>query len=405
MFPPELVELIIRYGWQCLSTSSHRHAYSMTCWMLVSREWLSIIVPIFLGDVWVTSQSLLVHLIESCRSPGLAYTLAGITDVKQYLAQNCRSLTVSAYQRRTGEYTIQCTELAEYVADPTRMTVLHRWPSTHREPYCGIPLEKLRNVIFDWMPNVTSIHFVLVDCLPTYWYWDAPCDSFAHARRTWSMDAFKEDCVTEVHFTFACTSSPPSALVSAARNTFTLHATGWIYQPVISDRIGSAEAPRQTPLPRRSGNAVLVVRDANADFIAFLTTEFPELECIESTAQFGAQDLPPEVTERVGDRMAFKRLAPTTNWGIVGSDLKVRPKEERPVPATATATDPAPVPKVDPSLAPKADASTSPKSDAPAAPHVELPIKPARKEDMIPVPEKKQRSFWSVVKRGFKKGE
>ncbi|KAJ7630224.1 hypothetical protein FB45DRAFT_1027457 [Roridomyces roridus] len=308
MFPPELVELIILEGWLTLSTSSHRHTYSMTRWMMVSREWLSIVVPIFLRDVWATNLCVMFHIEDATSRdyPGIAYKLAGIPDVRKYLSQNCRSLTVSVYQRRTGEYDRQCTELAEYVADPSRKGVVKHWWAPwgyKREPYYGIPLNMLRNAIMDWLPNITSLHFLLVDCLPTYWFWDMEYDINVELdelkrQRNWSvlerLQRFNSDRITDVHFTFAYTSPPPPALISA-------------------------------PFPKFDVVKRLVVREANADFVAFLATKFPQLECIESTAAFGAQDLPPKVADRVGDRMVFRRLAPTTEWGITGSDLNVPP--------------------------------------------------------------------------------
>ncbi|KAJ7608420.1 hypothetical protein FB45DRAFT_877277 [Roridomyces roridus] len=314
MFPPELVELIVGYGWNNLSTSSHRHAYSMTSWMLVSREWLSIVVPIFLRDVWATSQSLMFHLFVNCRSPGgpgLAYRLAGITDVQQYLAQNCRSLTVSIYQRHRGEYNRQCTELAQYVSDPIREMVVARWWN-ERAPYCSIPLGKIRTVINDWLPKITSLHFVLVDCLPTLWYWNMEPGFVAFFEREYP------DCLVDLHITFAYTSPPPPLLLGIPRGTYFPPRLSWDL-PHFFDF---------TTVKR------LVVREATADFIAFLTIKCPKLECIESTAEFGVQDLPPEVAAKVGDRMVFRRIAPTAEWGITGSDiLLTRPKEDPP-PAT-----------------------------------------------------------------------
>ncbi|KAJ7603119.1 hypothetical protein FB45DRAFT_1045928 [Roridomyces roridus] len=244
MLPPELVELIVGYGWQCLSTSSHRHAYSMTCWMLVSREWLSIVVPIFLRDASQIS----------------------------YLAQNCRSLTVSIYQRRGGEYDSQCAELAQYAADPSRANVVNvaSW-GTGREPYFGIPPGKIRNVIVDWFPNITSLHFVLVDCVPTYWYWGMEYD----VQTSWFGEWYP-DCLTDLHVTFAYTSPPPPLLAGAPRGTF--------FPPRCVSDLPDSDLPDFTAVKR------LVVRDANADFVAFLTSCCPSLECIECTAEFGVDE-------------------------------------------------------------------------------------------------------------------
>ncbi|KAJ7628308.1 hypothetical protein FB45DRAFT_1028406 [Roridomyces roridus] len=272
----------------------------MASWMMVSLEWLQIVVPIFLRDVWITSRSLMAHLSESCASPGLVYRIAGIIDLKHYLAQNCRSLTVSIYQRRTGEYDRQCTELAEYAVDPTRRYIVAGLALHQREPYYGIPLVMVASVIHDYVPNITSLHFVLVHCLPTLWYWKmnpfiAPLSIAKNYPR----------CLTDLHITFAYTSPPSPLLVGAPRGTF---------YPLRS--------PAHLPhLFKFTAVKRLLVREANADFVAFFTTVCPQLECIESTAEFGVEGLPPDVTDDIRDRMVFRRLAPTTQWGIEGSDI------------------------------------------------------------------------------------
>ncbi|KAJ7608433.1 hypothetical protein FB45DRAFT_1067516, partial [Roridomyces roridus] len=294
MFPPELVELIIQHGWFTLCTSSHRHAYSMTCWMLVSREWLSIAVPIFLRDVWATCGSIRFHLFTKWRSDHLVYRLAGITDLRTYLAQNCRSLTVSVFQKFAGDYECQCNDMADYVAN--KSDTLR--PRIDGLPHFGIPLKELVTVIRDFVPNITSLHFVLVDYLPTFWYWDRP-------DKLWPNDKYP-DTLTDLHITFAYNSPPPSLLTEAARGTFF--------------------PPRQfSDLSHGSGfDSIkkLVVREANTDFVAFFTRLCPRLECIESTAPFGVEDLPLGV---INDSLVFRRLAPTTDWGITGSDVFVGP--------------------------------------------------------------------------------
>ncbi|KAJ7628385.1 hypothetical protein FB45DRAFT_918154 [Roridomyces roridus] len=275
----------------------------MTSWMLVSREWLSIVVPIFLRDVWFTSQSLIMHLSESCLSPGLAYRLAGITNLRQYLAENSRSLTISIYQKRTTEYRRQCTELAEYAADPTCECIVAGLCGP-RKPYYGIPPKMIASTIHTFFPNIKSLHFVLVDCLPTLWYWDM---DFLLSP---SLAQYYPDCLTDLHITFAYTCPPPPLLVGAPRGTFYPLRSSYHMPHVLNF----------TAVER------LVVREANADFVAFFTTVCPRLECIESTAEFGAEDLPPEVATKLGDRMVSRRLATTTEWGIKGSDI--RPEEE-----------------------------------------------------------------------------
>src|ERR1700761_8838389 len=99
MFPPELVELIIRHAWDCLSTSSHRHGHSMTQWMLVSRDWLKIVLSVVFRDLWITSSAHFEYIIDTCRynSASFICDIAGITSVPVHLAKMCRSLTISVY--------------------------------------------------------------------------------------------------------------------------------------------------------------------------------------------------------------------------------------------------------------------------------------------------------------------
>ncbi|KAJ7608430.1 hypothetical protein FB45DRAFT_877285 [Roridomyces roridus] len=256
MLPPELVELIIGYGWQYLSTSSHRHAYLMNGWMLVNREWLSIVVRLFLRDIWATSESIMLELFSSWPPARLSHRLAGITNLESYRGPNCRSLTISVYQQREGEYDRQCSDMADYAANESDCISLQWW---HREPYFGISLKEVATVIRDCIPNITSLHFVLVDCVPTsFWYWDMP-------DKLWPNLAAKyPDSLTDLYITFAYTSPPPPLLVDAARGTF--------FPP-----------RRSSDLPRLffKFNSIkrLVVREGNADFVAFFTTLCPQLEC------------------------------------------------------------------------------------------------------------------------------
>ncbi|KAJ6476147.1 hypothetical protein C8R45DRAFT_1008971 [Mycena sanguinolenta] len=107
----------------------------------------------------------------------------------------------------------------------------------------------------------------------------------------------------------------------------------------------------------------LVVWDANADFVAFLTTACPQLERIESTAAFSREDVPQDVPAVVRDRLAFVRLPHTVNWGLTGStdalpSSQADPPEERsvnPAPTrlqaqTQVAPSPAPLQKSENSL-------------------------------------------------------
>ncbi|KAJ7933031.1 hypothetical protein B0H13DRAFT_2307310 [Mycena leptocephala] len=100
-----------------------------------------------------------------------------------------------------------------------------------------------------------------------------------------------------LHVTFAYTSPPPRLLLDAPRGTF--YPPPWPH----------AEMPRRC---RFDGVRRLVVRDANADFVAFLTTTCPRLERVESTAEFCLKDVPQSVSEDVRAKLAFVRLPRTT---------------------------------------------------------------------------------------------
>ncbi|KAJ7608434.1 hypothetical protein FB45DRAFT_877288 [Roridomyces roridus] len=251
-------------------------AYSMTQWMLVSREWLSIAIPIFLRDVWFTSLSAMWHIkLATCRHDypaALTYRLAGITDVKAY------------------------------------------------------------RIIHESVPNIKSLHFVLVDCLPTYWYWHMEMDVLT-----------------------CCSSDLPN--------------------------LGTFNTVKR-----------LFVRGANADFVAFLTTCCPVLECIESTAEFGVQDLPPEVAEKAGDRMmVFRRLAPTTECGIKGSNSAYPGAWPFKVLPSASRANPPPTPNEDSPAVPKADTPPTLKE-----PDSHLASKKKKKKKLLLWP-------WRVVRRVFRK--
>ncbi|KAJ7929674.1 hypothetical protein B0H13DRAFT_1963612, partial [Mycena leptocephala] len=110
----------------------------------------------------------------------------------------------------------------------------------------------------------------------------------------------------ELHVTFAYTSPPPMLLLNAPRGTF--YPPPWPH----------GEMPRRC---RFDGVRRLVVRDANADFVAFLTTTCPRLERVESTAEFCLKDVPQSVSEDVKAKLAFVRLPRTTTWpGLTGGD-------------------------------------------------------------------------------------
>ncbi|KAJ7789186.1 hypothetical protein B0H13DRAFT_2394877 [Mycena leptocephala] len=244
--PPELAELIIHHAWGCLSSSSHQHAYSMATWMLVSRDWLKVVLSIVFRDLWITSFAHIKYIVRICAPPNTSFIceLAGITDVRRYLIQPCRSLTISVYHSYDGEYAAQCTDLIEdATTDPRRG--------------CLLPVPYKRTLVFP---------FSLI----------------------------------ELHVTFAYTSPLPRLLLDAPRGT--------VYPPPWPH----AEMPRRC---RFDGVRRLVVRDTNADFVAFLlTTTCPRLERVGSTAEFCLKDVPQSVSEDVKAKLAFVRLPRTTTW-------------------------------------------------------------------------------------------
>ncbi|KAJ7755160.1 hypothetical protein B0H16DRAFT_1830749, partial [Mycena metata] len=183
--PPELVEQIIDDAWGCLSTSNHRHGYFVTQWMLVSGDWLKIVLfVVFRGRCW---------------------------------------------------------EIPAY----------------------------------DWWP--------------------------------------KEHPLTELHISFAYTSPHPIALLDAPRGTF-------------FPRRWSGDLPTGCCF---RGVRKLVVRDANADFVAFMTIACPQLERIESTAEFRAEDVPPHVPKYVRDRLQLVRLPRTATYpGLTANDTMLYPSLE-----------------------------------------------------------------------------
>ncbi|KAJ6541470.1 hypothetical protein B0H19DRAFT_316064 [Mycena capillaripes] len=301
MLPPELVELIISHAWGCLSTSSHRHGHSMTQWMLVSRDWLKIVLPVVFRDLWITSYAHIRHIIYICRvNRSFVCELLGITNVHLHLAETCRSLTISVHTTSEDQYASQCRELIEYATtDSSREQLLSE---ISRHEY-AIPCPSIASVVHTYTPHITALHFVLVDCAATFSTWDTlPMPMPYITARTYPLT------LTELHVTFAYTSPPPVVLVDAPRGTF--------FPPP-----SSLDLPPQC---RFDGVRRLVVRGANADFVAFLTTACPRLESVESTVDFGAGDVPADVPADVKDRLVFVRLPSTETWGLIGGDAKRR---------------------------------------------------------------------------------
>ncbi|KAJ7628365.1 hypothetical protein FB45DRAFT_36699 [Roridomyces roridus] len=264
MLPPELVDLVVRHGWDSLSTTNYRHGYAMTQWMLVSHEWLRIVVPIFLQDSWITSTPHMYYMCNMANSvpPSYICRLAGIMDGRVYIKENCRSLTIPVYQELPEEFAAQCAELVEYAQNP-ECTVLIKdlLPVIKRTSTFPIDPCFVASFIRDYTPNITSLHFILVDCTPVFYHWEMP-----KVARYWRTDQYPET-LTDLGITFAYTTPPPALLRDAPRGTF--------FPPRSPGDI--------PPLHNFAGVKRLVVRDVHADFIAFITTACPVLECIEST--------------------------------------------------------------------------------------------------------------------------
>ncbi|KAJ6476197.1 hypothetical protein C8R45DRAFT_934813 [Mycena sanguinolenta] len=318
MFPPEVVELIVDCAWGCLSTSSHQHGLSMTRWMVVSRDWLRIVCSVVFCDLWITSVAHLSYILRICDSnASFVCELAGITDIRQHLIRTCRCLTILVYHEFQGEYADQCTQLVKYATTDSRRDQLFSRSLYNYELHrYAIPTRYIATFIYNFTPAITTLHFVLIDCTATYRAWDTAepnlLDPFSISEYPSSL--------TELHVAFAYTSSPPALLVGAPRGTF--------FPP-----------PSSLDLPlwcRFYGVQKLVVRDANADFVAFLITACPLLETVASTAEFSKEDVPEKIPTAVRDRLVFVHLPRTVNWGLTGSTDALplpqpNPPEERPV--------------------------------------------------------------------------
>ncbi|KAJ7438459.1 hypothetical protein FB451DRAFT_159678 [Mycena latifolia] len=286
----------------------HRHAHSMVHWMLVSHDWLKIVLSVVFCDLWVTSDAHIKYITHICRSnASFICELAGITDVRRHLAQTCHSLTISVYHSYEGEYASQCVELVEYATtDSHRRQLLPGFCRYGTQRY-AIPSRSIATVIRGFTHGIAALHFVLIDCTATYGAWDTS------ATMPYLMTMEYPLSLVELHVTFAYTSPPPALLLDAPRGTF--------FPP-----------PFRGDLPTRcwfDGVRRLVVRDANADFVAFLMAACRRLERVESTAEFRAEDVPQNVPADVKTRLVFVRLPRTATWGLTGSDTMPIP-ERRP---------------------------------------------------------------------------
>ncbi|KAJ7778408.1 hypothetical protein B0H16DRAFT_1503413 [Mycena metata] len=297
----------LQHAWGCLSTSSHGHAHSMATWMLVSREWLKIVLYVVFRDLWITSSAHIKYIVRICTSPAntsFICQLGGITDVHQHLTKTCRSLAISVYHSYEGEFADQCTDLLEYATTDSHRDSLLPGHFRYENPVYAIPTHNFATVIRDLTPRITVLHFVLIDCAATYRPWDT----------SWNIEHFPLS-LTELHVSFVYTSPPPTLLLDAPRGTF--------YPP----RNRSRDMP---PSCHFDGVRRLVVRDANPDFVAFLTTSCPLLERVESTAEFCAKDLPKGVPEELKDKLVCVCLPRTAAWpGVTGGDSGLIPEPLR----------------------------------------------------------------------------
>ncbi|KAJ7918463.1 hypothetical protein B0H13DRAFT_2321426 [Mycena leptocephala] len=182
------------------------------------------------------------------------------------------SLGSQTYQ---GEYASQCTELIQYATTdsescPPRFQLLRGLLRYQTQRY-AIPTQSIATVIHGFTPHITTLHFVLIDCTATYGAWDTS------ATIPYLMIQEYPLSLTELHVTFAYTSPPPALLLDAPRGT--------IFPPLFAGDLPSA---------------------------------CPLLEQVESTAEFGAEDVPENVPEDVRARLVFVCLARTAAWGLAG---------------------------------------------------------------------------------------
>ncbi|KAJ7843829.1 hypothetical protein B0H13DRAFT_2097350 [Mycena leptocephala] len=173
MLPVELVELIIYNAWGCLSTSSHRHGFSMTQWMLVNCDWLIIVISVVFRDLWIVTPAHM-NYIHSWLEPRSSRTtfifqLAGIPDVQEHLCQMCRSLTISVYHTDPSWYASHCRQLLKYASTTSSP---ERLVNRYDNGAYAVPSTYVFAFARTFTPRATTLHFVLIDCNATYGEWD-----------------------------------------------------------------------------------------------------------------------------------------------------------------------------------------------------------------------------------------
>ncbi|KAJ7755167.1 hypothetical protein B0H16DRAFT_731028 [Mycena metata] len=245
MLPPELVEQIIDHAWGCLTTSSHRHGYSMTQWMLVSRDWLEIVLSVVFRNLWITSNAHINYIIDCGNTQkSFIFELAGIPgpEIYRHISQTCRSLIISVYYSFDGQYASQCEQLIEYATSDSQED-FHPGLNRYKQKYT-IPVERICQAISDFTPHISSLHFVLIDCTATYGGWDM------YSLISSILPMWYPFSLTELHISFAYTSPHPALLLDAPRGTF--------FPPR-----SHSDLPRSCCF---EGVRRLVIRDANSRF-------------------------------------------------------------------------------------------------------------------------------------------
>ncbi|KAJ6490377.1 hypothetical protein C8R47DRAFT_1215235 [Mycena vitilis] len=261
MLPAELVECIVYHAWGCLSTSNRRHARSMASWMLVKHEWLNTVLSVVLRDLWITSHAHLKYIVDICRSSESSSSFI-------FELAGITDVYRHLAQTRRSPY----TTIRNHRPAPDRLLPGY-WRA--RTPTYAIPCDQLelppRNVLYapKWLPAV-------------------PRRAARHLRVYRSPAR-----------------APPGR---GARH---------VLPPALAP--GSPQHLRFTAVRR------LVVRDANADFVALLTAGCPMLERVECTAAFGVADVPESVPADLKAGMVFVRLARTVEWGLTSRDKDTVP--------------------------------------------------------------------------------
>ncbi|KAJ6507881.1 hypothetical protein C8R47DRAFT_1099863 [Mycena vitilis] len=271
--------------------------------MLVSREWLIIVLSVVFRNLWITSRAHLRYIVRIClENTSFVFTLAGISNIHHHLAETCQSLTISVQHPYEGQYSLACTHLIEYATAEQRRNHLIPATSGYTQAHT-IPPQEISLFVAEFIPRITALHFVFIDCNATYRDWDTLGQGSISTPYPCSL--------VELHVTFAYTSPPPALLLDAPRHTF--------FPPPHSN---------DTPFLHGFGPIKrLVVREANADFVAFLTTACPSLQIVESTAEFGAEDVPDDVAAHLKARLVFMRLPRTTSWPGLTADTVPLPDD------------------------------------------------------------------------------